>query len=67
MVTNEDGFGMREIGERHFVEKDGALRPQTNMFPEPGKGQRSPGTVFLGSKCAEVTWTSLWDPAENQS
>lgn len=43
MVTNEDGFGMREIGERHFVEKDVALRPQTNMFPEPGKGQLSPG------------------------
>lgn len=25
------------------------------------------GTVFLESKWAEVTWTSLWDPAENQS
>lgn len=43
MVTNEDGFGMREIRERHFVEKDGALRPQTNVFPEPGEGRLSPG------------------------
>lgn len=55
-VTNEDGFGMGDIGERRFMGKDGALRPQT-CLQNLGKGQVSSvqGTVLLSSKEAEGT------------
>jgi hypothetical protein len=64
IVTNEDGFGMGAVGEKPFMGKDRALRPQT-CLQSLGRGQvRSvQGTVLLSSKEAEGTWASFWGPA----
>lgn len=65
IVTNEDGFGMRYVGERLFMGKNGALRPQT--CPQSlGRGSVE-GTVLLSSKEVEGAWANLWGPAGIQS
>lgn len=63
IVTNEDGFGMRDVGERPFVGKDGALKQTCLQSLGRDEVISVQGTGLFSSKEAEGTWASLWGPA----